>query len=162
MRLRGRGVRPVSLDPEQLGIARDEMDRLKRARPTRDPKALGCLVAFAGMIVLTLTPAVGGWLDIPPGLALGILAAAILLLAGGAVVGLVGGGRQQTKAAAARRESLVVLDRWARGSGTEAEAIRAAVRYLQAGGGLLVEGAAGVAPAARALIDRVARASLGD
>ena len=150
----------MSLTPELRNLARAEFERLRPAGPGRDPKVSGCLVAFLGMIVLTLTPAVGGWLDIPPGLALGILAGAVLLLVGGAVLGLVGGNRVERDAARAREESLEVLRGWSEGSRSPEEAVRAAVRFLQAGGGRRVEGAEGVPPRARALIGDVARIGL--
>ncbi len=152
----------MTLTPAQIDVARAERERLRLAEPIRDPKISGCLLAFTGMIVLTLTPAVGGWLDIPPGLALGILAGSVLLLAGGAALGLIGGSREETRAARARKESLDVLTRWASGSDSQEEGIRAAVRFLHAGGGRLIDGAAGVPPKARALIGDVARAGLDD
>jgi hypothetical protein len=148
----------MGLTPAELEAVRAEDERLRRDGPTRDPKLSGCLVAFIGMVVLTLTPAVGGWLDIPPGLALGILGGAVLLLAGGAAIGLVGGNRQEREAARARRDSLEVLTRWAEGGASPEEGVRAAVRFLHAGGGLRLEGASGIPPEARALIGRVARA----
>lgn len=152
----------MTLDSHERGVAEAERERLRQAGPVRDPKVSGCFVAFAGMIVLTLTPAVGGWLDIPPGLALGILAGAVLLLAGGAAVGLIGGSRQETNAARTREESLQVLTRWAEGNASREDGIRAAVRFLHAGGGRLIDGAAGVPPEARALVGHVARAGLED
>lgn len=154
--------RPVTLTTAQHEVALAERARLRQLGPVRDPKLSGCMLAFIGMIVLTLTPAVGGWLDIPPGLALGILAGAVLLLGGGAAMGLVGGSRQETEAARAREESLEMLARWTEGGASEDEAIRASVRFLHAGGGLIIDGAAGVSPEARALIGRVARARLED
>jgi hypothetical protein len=152
----------MGLTPAELEAVRAEDERLRRAGPTRDPKVSGCLIAFTGMVVLTLTPAIGAWLEIAPGLALGILAGAVLLLAGGAVIGLLGGNRQEREAAGARRESLDVLARWAEGEVTSDEAVRAAVRFLHAGGGLRLEGASGISPEARALIGRVARAHRPD
>lgn len=152
----------MSLDSHELAVVEGERERLRQAGPIRDPKVSGCFVAFAGMIILTLTPAVGGWLDIPPGLALGILAGAILLLAGGAVMALIGGSRQETNASRAREESLQTLTRWAKGTASRDEGIRAAVRFLHAGGGRLIDGADGVPPDARALIGHVARAQLED
>ena len=152
----------MSLDEAQRDVARTERDRLRAAGPAWDPKFRGCFVAFIGMIVLTLTPALGACLDIPPGLALGILVGAVLLLAGGAVIGLVGGSRQEDRAARDRDEALATLRDWAEGAVPEEEGIRAAVRFLHAGGGRLIDGASDVPPEARALIGRVARSDVED
>ena len=152
----------MSLDSRQRAVAEAERDRLRQVGPNRDHKVSGCFVAFAGMIVLTLTPAVGGWLDIPPGLALGILAGAVLLLAGGAAIGLIGGARQETNAARAREEAVEALTRWAEGSTSEDDAIRAAVRFLHAGGGIRVEATRNLPSRAHFLVDQVARSGLRD
>jgi hypothetical protein len=112
------------------------------------------------MIILTLTPAIGGWLDIPPGLALGILVVAVLLLAGGAGIGLVGGNRQERVAARRRREALDLLARATRGDLPPDQGVRAAVRFLHAGGGIRVDGLTDLTPEARSLVDQVARAGL--
>lgn|GEM_PF-7101840 len=61
------------------------------SRKTPDPAAVGIGLAFAGMLVLTLTPVAGRWADIPPGLAVMALGAAMILILGGAAVGLLGG-----------------------------------------------------------------------
>ncbi len=53
-------------------------------------RAQGCLIAFVGMGVLTLTPAVGRFVDISPQLATGILIVALGLLVVGAALGIVG------------------------------------------------------------------------
>lgn len=150
----------MSLSPTQTAVAREEWARLDRSGPRRDPKVSGCFLAFAGMIILTLTPAVGAWLDIPPGLALGILALAVLLLAGGAGVGLIGGNRQERTAARVRRESLELLARASRGDLPPDDGVRAAVRFLHAGGGIRVDGLTDLPPEARFLVDQVARAAL--
>jgi hypothetical protein len=150
----------VSLTPIQAAVAREEWERLDRSGPRHDPKVSGCFVAFAGMIILTLTPAIGGWLDIPPGLALGILTVAVLLLAGGAGIGLIGGNRQERAAARVRRESVEVLVRASRGDLPSDDGVRAAVRFLHAGGGIRLEGLTDLTPEARALVDRVAHVAL--
>lgn len=56
-------------------------------------QGVGCLVAFAGMAALTLTPALGNYLDLSPESAYGVLALAVALLGLGAVLGLVGASR---------------------------------------------------------------------
>lgn len=53
-------------------------------------RAMGCLIAFLGMLVLTLTPAVGRWIDIPPPVATAILIGSLLLLVLGAAFGIMG------------------------------------------------------------------------
>lgn len=152
----------MSLTPAQTAVAREEWDRLDRSGLRRDPRVSGCFVAFAGMIILTLTPAVGAWLDIPPGLALGILTVAVLLLAGGAGVGLIGGNRQERAAARVRRESVELLARASRGDLPPDDGVRAAVRFLHAGGGIRVESLTDLPPEARALVHQVAHAALRD
>jgi hypothetical protein len=56
-----------------------------------DPTAVGIGLAFAGMLLLTLTPVAGRWTDVPPALAVTALGAAVLLILIGAAVGLLGG-----------------------------------------------------------------------
>ena len=152
----------MSLSAEAREAARDEWDRLARSGPDRDPKVSGCFVAFAGMVILTLTPAVGGWLDIPPGLALGILVLAVLLLLGGAALGLIGGGRQERDRSALRQASLEALGRWDRGEAEAPEAARAAVGFLFSGGGAAFDSTTDLSPASRALVEEVARSRLTD
>ncbi|MDT8370260.1 MAG: hypothetical protein RQ745_13720 [Longimicrobiales bacterium] len=55
-----------------------------------DPSAIALLLAFAGMLLLTLTPVVGRWREIPLAAANTMLGAAVLLLVAGAVVGILG------------------------------------------------------------------------
>lgn len=61
------------------------------SRGTPDPTAVGIGLAFAGMLVLTLTPVAGRWAEIPPGLAVMALGAAMVLILGGAAIGILAG-----------------------------------------------------------------------
>ncbi len=61
------------------------------SRRTPDPTGIGIGLAFAGMLLLTLTPVAGRWADVPPALARTALGAAILLMLAGAAVGLLAG-----------------------------------------------------------------------
>lgn len=61
------------------------------SRAGADPAAIGIGLAFAGMLVLTLTPVVGRWAELPPTLATVALGAAVLLLVAGAAIGLSAG-----------------------------------------------------------------------
>lgn len=54
-----------------------------------DPSAIALLLAFAGMLLLTLTPVAGRWTEIPLSSANLLLGAAVILLVAGAVVGIV-------------------------------------------------------------------------
>lgn len=58
---------------------------------TPDPSAIGLGLAFAGMLLLTLTPVAGRWADVPPALAATALGVAVLLIVLGAAIGLLGG-----------------------------------------------------------------------
>lgn len=56
-----------------------------------DPTAIGIALAFAGMLILTLTPVAGRWAEIPSGLAVTAIGVAVLLMLAGAAVGLLAG-----------------------------------------------------------------------
>ena len=119
---------------DRLLIA-DERQRLRTGGGrSGDPRVAGCLLAFAGMILITLTPAVGGWFEIPSTMGFGILGAAVLLLFAGAAVGLVGSGVRARADGRRRAEALSRLEEWdGEGAGRD-DALRAAVRFLEAGG----------------------------
>ena len=117
------------------------------AAPPGDPRLAGCVVAFAGMVLMTVTPALGGWFEITPPLGFGVLAAAVFLLFAGAAVGL-GGSALRARAEARRRaEAQAVLRDWHGNAATREGAIRAAVQYLDAGGALPDPGEPGPAAA---------------
>jgi hypothetical protein len=114
------------------------------------------------MLLLTLVPAVGGWLEIPPGLAVGFLTLAILLLGGGAALGLVGTRRRERRDGMRRGEARRLLESWRDGGVSDDEAVRAAVRFVHAGGGGLQGPGSDGTPLSRrcrTLVDQVARAT---
>ena len=76
--------------------------------PGRRQQGLGCVVAFLGMASLTLTPAIGNYVDIQPQSAYVILAVAVGLLFGGAALGLTGSRRARS---AASEDIDVAVDR---------------------------------------------------
>ena len=76
--------------------------------PGRRQQGLGCVVAFLGMASLTLTPAIGNYVDIQPQSAYVILAVAVVLLFGGAALGLTGSRRARS---AASEDIDVAVDR---------------------------------------------------
>lgn len=62
------------------------------SRPTPVDRQLpGCLLAFLGMLALTLTPALGRWVEIPRSAGNVIFLAAVVCLFGGAAIALLGG-----------------------------------------------------------------------
>lgn len=112
-----------------------ERERLRSTEArSGDPRVAGCLVAFAGMVLLTLTPALGGWLEIPSTLGFGILGAAVVLLFAGAATALVGSGVQARADGRRRAEALSRLQGWEGDGAGREDALRAAVRFLDAGG----------------------------
>lgn len=54
-----------------------------------DPQLLGLGIALVGMVILTLTPPLGGWIEIPQGVARSLLVVGAALLFVGAAVPLV-------------------------------------------------------------------------
>ncbi len=134
-----------------------ERERLRATRGrSGDPRVAGCLVAFAGMVLLTLTPGLGGWLEIPSTLGFGILGAAVLLLFAGAAVALIGSGVQSRADGRRRAEAVSRLREWNGDGAGRSDALRAAVHFLEAGGG--PGGVADVGPGAD-LVRAVAEAS---
>ena len=121
---------PSRLDASDTAVADAELLRL-RTTSGRDPQLGGCMGAFTGMLVLTLTPALGGWLPIPRGLGLALFATAVALLFAGAAVALLGG---RSRARRAARERSLALESLAH-PGLDREAlVQAAVRFLWWGG----------------------------
>jgi len=68
-----------------------------------DPTVIGIGMAFLGMLLLTLTPVVGRWAEVPPAAAVAALGTAILLILIGAAFGLIG-GREATGRTLEREE----------------------------------------------------------
>lgn len=108
----------------------------------RRMQGVGCLVAFAGMASLTLTPALGTVVPIEPASAYAVLGVAVILLALGAVLGLVGASRDESSRPGALDEAVDRLLEARAASGPEpvAEAAVVLLRLREAGPG--VDGAA--------------------
>ena len=127
---------PPHLEPPERRAAADELARSAALRPRRDPQALGCLLAFAGMLVLTLTPAAGSWLEIPMGLGILIFSLAVAALFAGAAVALVGSRRARREGvdrAGVAREAVVAI--LAPEDGGRLDAVRGATRLVLLGQG---------------------------
>lgn len=107
-----------------------EAEAFRRVGGGRDPQLSGCALAFVGMILLTLTPAVGSWIEIPRSWGTGIFAAAAAALFGGAAVALVGAGLQGRRVRRERDAAGQVLAAWGDDGGDRGEAVRAAVRFV--------------------------------
>lgn len=123
-----------SLDARDLETVDAEVLRLSSA-VRRDPQLGGCLLAFVGMLFLTLTPAVGSWLPISRGAGTALFAAAVVLLFAGAAVALVGGGLRSRRA---RRERAAALEEMGSLTWTDTDRqalLRAAARFVWWGGG---------------------------
>lgn len=120
----------VKLTPEDREILQEELRALGEKGSRTDPRAGGCLVAFAGMALLVLTPAVGAWVPISGAAGLAILLLAVALLLGGATVGILGTALRNREARGGREAALVTLAAWEAGDVSRSAALRAAVRYL--------------------------------
>lgn len=106
------------MEGKREGLAPAEVEALEQAwldaamvLPGRRMQGVGCMTAFIGMVVLTLTPALANYVTISPETAYGFLALAIALLLLGAGLGLAG-SRREPKVDAATIES--AADRVAR------------------------------------------------
>ena len=65
------------------------MNRFPESTPAANRRrGLGCLVALVGMLLLTLVPALGNYVNVDPRLAYTLLALAVLLLFIGAAVSI--------------------------------------------------------------------------
>lgn len=82
------------------------------------------------MVVLTLTPALGSWVDIPRGGARALFILAVASLFGGAVVALFGGSLQVRTARRDSEAAVGPIRAHGEGQGDRQEAVRAAVRLL--------------------------------
>lgn len=83
----------VELTPEERDAVETAWARAGSAPVAQRLQGVGCLVAFAGMAALTLTPALGNYLELSPESAYGVLALAVALLGIGAALGLLGASR---------------------------------------------------------------------
>jgi len=125
------------LTPAELEEAEAAWLQAGGVPPGRRQQGLGCVVAFLGMATLTLTPAIGNYVDIEPQTAYLVLAVAVVLLFGGAALGLTGSRRARSAGsddidAAAGR----VVDAYAAGHPSlPAEVVHLIVLVRQAGPG---------------------------
>ncbi len=119
----------ITLTPEQIAIVRAAISR-ERGRPVRDPQIGGCLVAFVGIVILTMTPSIGRWVEIPQVVATGLLVVAAGLLFGGAVLSLFSGALR-------RKADQAIVERMLKrlppegSSPKKAKTLKAAVRLLR-------------------------------
>lgn len=100
-------------------------------------QGVGCATAFVGMAALTLTPALGNWVDLGADAAYLVLALAVVLLLGGAALGIVGATRDRPSGPGPVLEAAeaLVKARAARGGPALAEATVLLARMLDVGQG---------------------------
>lgn len=132
------------LTPAEIEAAEAAWLLPDRSLPARRQQGVGCVVAFLGMASLTLTPAIGNYVEIDPQTAYFVLGVAVVLLFVGAALGLTGARRARSVEqldidAAAER---VVAAHSAEDPSLPEEAVRLIVLLRNAGPGA----AASVAP----------------
>lgn len=91
-----------ALSEHDRGLLKNELDRHRSNPRARDPQVAGCGMAFLGMLVLTLTPAVGAWIEVPLPVGTAVFVLAVVAIFGGALWSLLRGGlrgRQATRSA---------------------------------------------------------------
>lgn len=122
---------PTPLTPEDAAVVDGEVARLAAQPGRRDPQAAGCLVAFVGMLALTLTPAVGNFVEIPLPTGTTVFGISILAIFAGAAIAIFGGGLKGTRGAAREVRSAVgpILAHTQVDASRE-DALRAATRLL--------------------------------
>lgn len=122
---------PIRLgDADRQAIA-EAMTRLRGESAPRDPSIPGCLTAFVGMVLLTLTPAIGGYVQIPRPVVMAIFVGAVVLLFAGAGLGVF--GRDVSPRAVALRgteASVGPILAWAQSGGDQAGAVHASVALI--------------------------------
>lgn len=118
------------LTPDDQAIIASELERFGREASMRDPQLPGCLLAFLGMAVLTLTPALGSWMEISRGVGITLFTLAVVALFGGAAVALGGGAAQSRRARREREAAVGPILAWAESGGDREAALRAATRLL--------------------------------
>lgn len=121
---------PAELSHEELDLIAREAEAFRRVNGGRDPQLSGCALAFVGMVLLTLTPALGSWIEIPRSWGTTIFATAAAALFGGAAVALVGSGLEGRRNRRERDAALRILTAWGDGGGDRVAALRAAVRFV--------------------------------
>jgi hypothetical protein len=92
---------PPTLSRSDIAVVDGAWKALAEGPPPRDPQFAGFVVALGGMVLLTVVPALGNFVELGAGTAYGFLAMAVLLLLGGAGLAI---GAGQIRARDARRE----------------------------------------------------------
>lgn len=124
-----RAPEPLS-DADRVSIRAAARREGHRSGP-RDASPAGCGLAFLGMVLLTLTPAVGGFVELSRFSVLSLFAVALVLLLAGAAVGLLGRGGSPGDWARRRAEEAVgPILAWAEGGGDRQVALDSAVILL--------------------------------
>lgn len=118
------------LTPDDQAIVASELDRFGKDTSMRDPQVPGCLLAFVGMVILTLTPAVGSWMEISRSVGITLFTLAVLALFAGAAVALGGGAAQNRRARREREAAVGPILAWAESGGDRGAALRAATRLV--------------------------------
>ena len=112
-------------------VVQSEVDRMKSEPPRRDPTGPGCLIAFVGMLTLTLTPALGNWVEIPLPTGRLIFIAAVLAIFAGAFVAMFGARLSGTRSASKEVQHAVgPILAYVQSKGDRETALRAATRLL--------------------------------
>ncbi|NNF39451.1 MAG: hypothetical protein HKN71_12340 [Gemmatimonadetes bacterium] len=123
-----------ALDGEEARVVESTWDAV--GVPTgRRLQGVGCVTAFVGMATLTLTPAIGNYVDLGVDTAYGVLALAVALLVGGAALGLFGANRDRPTGPEPIEEAVeaLVKARAARGGPALAEATVLLARMVDVG-----------------------------
>lgn len=121
---------PSPLGPADQRVVALELERLQASPGRRDPQLPGCLLAFAGMVVLTLTPALGNWVEVPRSVGVALFALAVAALFGGATIALLGGVTQDRRARRGQEAAIGAILAHVESGGDREEALRAATRLV--------------------------------
>ncbi|MDT8340803.1 MAG: hypothetical protein RQ751_04755 [Longimicrobiales bacterium] len=156
---------PFTLTPRERDEVSAAWVACRASAPRLDPQVPGCGLAFLGMVVLTLTPAVGRWIPPSRGLGDALFVLAVGALLAGGLWALLGGAAERRRAAREVAAARSILAEVAPG-GARTAALRAAVRLVfwsgagRTGGTGVGPGAeralAGLAPEAVDLVRAVA------
>lgn len=122
------------LSDSDLALIREAARRHGHRSGPGDAAPAGCGLAFLGMLLLTLTPATGGFIELSRSVVLSLFGVALLLLLAGAAVGLL--GRSGTPGAWARgraEDALGPILAWSESGGSRGAAVEAAVVLLLCG-----------------------------
>lgn len=122
---------PEPLTTPDLDLIRQAARREGHRSGPRDAAPAGCGLAFVGMLLLTLTPAVGSFVELSRFTVLSLFGGALLLLLAGAAIGLLGRGGLPGAWARRRAEAAVgPILAWAEDDGDRRAALEAAVVLL--------------------------------